>query len=105
MGPVNCCSLFVNRCLAFITASMTVLGKKLGGGFADHSVGLRVVPRALFLGSSRVRPTLMMACERLPHTCTTHKKRTYGIHGLAQEVYMLCISGFPMQGVHRFESS
>jgi hypothetical protein len=84
---------------------MAVSGEKLGGGPADHSARLGFVSGALFLRSSRVRPMLMMACERLPHTCTTHKKRTYGIHGLAQEVYMLCISGFPMQGVHRFESS
>jgi hypothetical protein len=47
---------------------MAVLGEKLGGGPADHSAGLAVVSEALFLGSSRVRPTLMMAYERLPRT-------------------------------------
>jgi hypothetical protein len=28
-----------------------------------------------------------------------------GIHGLAQEAYVSCVSGFPLHGVHRFESS
>jgi hypothetical protein len=62
MGPVNYCSLFINRCLAFITASMVVLGEKQGGEPTDHLVGLGVVSGALFLRSSRVCPTLMMAC-------------------------------------------
>jgi hypothetical protein len=31
---------------------------------------LGIVSGALFLGSSRVRPTLLMARERLPHTWT-----------------------------------
>jgi hypothetical protein len=44
---------------------MAVLGEKLGGGPADHSVGLGVMSGALFLGSGRVRPTLLMAYERL----------------------------------------
>jgi hypothetical protein len=37
---------------------MAVLGEKLGGGPVDHSAGLGVVPGALFLGSSRVHPTV-----------------------------------------------
>jgi hypothetical protein len=40
MSPVNRYSLFVNRCLTFITALMVVLGEKLGGGSADHLAGL-----------------------------------------------------------------
>jgi hypothetical protein len=83
MDPVNHCSLFVNRCLAFITASMAVLGEKLGGGPADHSAGLGVVSGALFLRSSRVRPTLMMAYERLPHMETARRTHTPGIRGLS----------------------
>jgi hypothetical protein len=51
MGPVNRCSLSVNRCLAFITTSMAVLGEKLGGGPVDHSAVLGVVSGALFLRS------------------------------------------------------
>jgi hypothetical protein len=61
---------------------MTVLGKKLGGGPADHSAGLKVVSGALFLRSSRVRPTLIMAYERLPRTVTAHRKRTSGVRRL-----------------------
>jgi hypothetical protein len=45
---------------------MAVLGEKLGGGPADHSARLGVASGALFLGSSRVRPTLLVTCERLP---------------------------------------
>jgi hypothetical protein len=55
-----------------------MLGKKLGGGPADHSTRLGVVSGAIFLGSSRVDPTLLMACERLPRTWTTHRKRMQG---------------------------
>jgi hypothetical protein len=75
---------------------MTMLGEKLVDGFVDHSAGLEVVSGALSLGSSRVRPTLMMACERLPHTWTARRKRTYGIHGLARKAYVSCVSGFPL---------
>jgi hypothetical protein len=64
---------------------MAVLGEKLGGGPVDRSVGLRVVSGSLFLESNRVRPMLLMACERLPRTWTAHRKRTQGIRGLAWE--------------------
>jgi hypothetical protein len=84
---------------------MAVLGEKLGGGPMDHSAGLGVVSGAFFLGSSMVRPTLLMACERLPHTWTVRKKHTRDVRGLTWEVYVSCISGFPLHGVHRFESS
>jgi hypothetical protein len=84
---------------------MAVLGDKLGGGPVDHSAGLRVMSGAPFLWSSRVCPTLMMACERLPCTCTARRKHVYGVRGLVREAYMSCVSGIPLQGVHRFESS
>jgi hypothetical protein len=46
---------------------MVVLQEKLGGGPADWSASvLGIVSGALFLGSSRVRPMLLMASERLP---------------------------------------
>jgi hypothetical protein len=67
--------------------------------------GWGVVSGALFLRSSRVRPTLLVACERLPCTGTARRKRTLGIRGLAWKAYVSCWSGFPLQGVHRFESS
>jgi hypothetical protein len=83
---------------------MVVLGEKLGGGPVDHLSRLGVVLGALFLGSSMVRLTLLVACERLPRTGTTCRKRTPGVHGLAWEVYVSCWSGFPLHGVHGFES-
>jgi hypothetical protein len=67
---------------------MAVLGEKLGGGPMDHSTGLGVVSGALFLESSKVRPTLLMACERLPRTETARTKRTSGVRGLAWEAYV-----------------
>jgi hypothetical protein len=84
---------------------MTVLGEKLSGGPTDHSAELGVVSRALFLGSNRVYSTLLMACERLPRTWIARRKRTWGVYGLTWKAYMTCVSGFPLQGVHRFESS
>jgi hypothetical protein len=83
---------------------MAVLGEKLGGGLADHSARLGVVSGSLFLGSSRVRLMLLVACERLPRTGTAHRKCMPGVRGLAWETYMSCWSGFPLQGVHQFES-
>jgi hypothetical protein len=71
MGPVNWCSMFINRCLTFIAALMAIRGEKLGGGPMDWSFDvLGIVLGALFLGSSKVYPTLLGQCERLPHmTC------------------------------------
>jgi hypothetical protein len=45
------------------------------------------------------------ASEKLSRTGTAHRKRTPGMHGLEWEAYVVCCSGFPLQGVHRFESS
>jgi hypothetical protein len=82
---------------------MAVLGEKLGGGPTDHLVGLGVVSGALFLGNNRVRPMLLVACERLPRMGTAHRKRTPGVRGLAWEAYVLCWLNFLLRGVHRFE--
>jgi hypothetical protein len=35
---------------------------------------------------------------------TAREKRTPGVRGLEWEAYVACWSGFPLQGVHRFES-
>jgi hypothetical protein len=67
---------------------MAMLGEKLGGGLVDHSARLEVVLGALFLRSSRVHPTLLMACERFPHMGTARRKRTRGIRGLAYKAYV-----------------
>jgi hypothetical protein len=82
-----------------------MLGEKLGGGHANRSADvLGIMSRVLFLGSSRICPTLLSQRERLPCTGTAHKKRTSGVCGLAWKAYVACVSGFPLQGVHRFES-
>jgi hypothetical protein len=82
---------------------MAVLAEKLGGGPADHSGGLEVMSGAIFLGRCRVRPMLLMACERLPHTGIAHRKHTSGVCGLAWEAYVSCWLDFSPQGVHQFE--
>jgi hypothetical protein len=71
----------------------------------DQPAGvLWIVLGALFLGSSGIRPNLLMTRERLPRMGTTNRKRMSDIHGLVWEGYVSCQSGFPLQGVHRFES-
>jgi hypothetical protein len=44
------------------------------------------------------------ASERLSRMGTTHRKCIPGVRGLEWEAYLACCSGFPLQGVHRFES-
>jgi hypothetical protein len=84
---------------------MVVMGDKLGGGPADQLASvLRIVSRVLFLKSSRFHPTLLGQRERLPRTRNARRKRTSDIRGVARKAYLSCISGFPLQGVHRFES-
>jgi hypothetical protein len=76
---------------------MVVLGEKLGGGPADRPAGvLGIVLGAIFLRSSRVHPTLLMASKRLPHMWTAHKKHTCSVRGLAWEACVMCIRFFPV---------
>jgi hypothetical protein len=44
------------------------------------------------------------AGERLSRMGTAHRKRTPGVRGLEREAYVVCWSGFTLQGIHRFES-
>jgi hypothetical protein len=44
------------------------------------------------------------ASERLSPMEMARRKRTPGVRGLEWEAYVACWSGFPLQGVHRFES-
>jgi hypothetical protein len=44
------------------------------------------------------------ASERLSHTGTIRRKRTPGLRDLEWKAYVVYWSGFPLQGVHRFES-
>jgi hypothetical protein len=83
---------------------MAMLGEKLGGGPVDRPAGvLRIVSGALFLGSSRVCPTLLSQHERLLCMGTGRRKRMSGVRGQVWKVYVSCVLGFPLQGVHRFE--
>jgi hypothetical protein len=71
----------------------------------DRSAGvLWIVSGALLLGGSGSVQIYCRLRERLPHMGTACRKCTSGIRGLAWKVYVSCWSGFPLQGVQRFES-
>jgi hypothetical protein len=105
MGPVN---LLVghHQELSLRPRFNGWFGREAGYGPTDRSVGvLWIVSGALFLGRSGICPNLSAPRERLPRTGTARRKRTLGVRGLAWEAYVSCWSGFPLQAVHRFESS
>jgi hypothetical protein len=87
------------------TASLAGLGEKLRCVPQTTQRGWEVKLGAFFLRSSSIHPTLLMTYVRLPRTGTARRKHTLGVHRLAWEAYVSCWSGFPLQGVHRFESS
>jgi hypothetical protein len=103
MGPTNlvtCC----RQMFGFHYCFNVCVGRETGWWTCGSLSRAGVVSGALFLGSSRVGPTLLVACERLPRTGTTSRKRTPGVRGLAWETYVSCWSDFSLQGVHRFNS-
>jgi hypothetical protein len=71
----------------------------------NHSAGLRGEVESTFSQEQCIHPTLLMTHERLPCTRTAHRKHMPGVRGMAWEAYVSCWSGFPLQGVHQFESS
>jgi hypothetical protein len=68
-----------------------------------HSAGLRGRVRSTFSQEQCNSPPLLGQRERLSRTEIVCRKRTSGVHGLAQKAYVSCVSDFPLQGVHRFE--
>jgi hypothetical protein len=81
------------------------LGREAECELVDRSAGvLWIVLGALSLGSSGICPNLSVHRERLPRMGTARRKHTPGVRGLAWEAYVSCWSGFPLQGIHRFES-
>jgi hypothetical protein len=76
---------------------MVVLGEKLGGRSVDRPADmLRIVSRAIFLRSSRVRLTMLGQRERLPRTGIVREKRTSGVCGPVQKnIRIMCIRFFP----------
>jgi hypothetical protein len=90
--------------LAFITASMVVLREKLGDRHADQSADvLEIVSRALFLGSSRVHLTLLMASKRLPRTWTALRKRTCDIHVMCIRFFLAGCTSIQIAASLRYE--
>jgi hypothetical protein len=92
--------------LGFVpTASLAGSREKLG---MDLRIGQRCVVDCVGSPSSREQwacSTLSMTRERLPRMGTTRRKCTPGVRGLTWEACVTCWSGFPLQGVHQFESS
>jgi hypothetical protein len=83
---------------------ITWLEREVGYGPADRSADvLLIMSGALFLRSGGICPNLSLSRKRLPRTGTTRRKRTLGVRGLTWEAYVSCWSGFPLQGIHRFE--
>jgi hypothetical protein len=104
-GPSKPSSLSsIDACLKSI-ALLAVLGEKLGRVPWSTQTNWEVELGSLFLRSISIRPTLLITCERLPRMRTVCSKRTLGIRWLEWEAYISCWLGFPLQGVHRFESS
>jgi hypothetical protein len=86
------------------TASLAGLGEKLRWVLWTTQPSWEVESGTLFLGSSSIRPTLLTTYKRLPRTGTARRKHTLGIRWLEWEAHVSCWSGFPLQGIHRFES-
>jgi hypothetical protein len=74
-------------------------------GPADHSAKLGGGVRSTFSREQWICPTLLGQCERLPCTEAARRKCTLGVCELVWKAYVACLSGFPLQGVHRFKSS
>jgi hypothetical protein len=66
----------------------------------DHSAELRGGVGSTFSREQCIRPTLLTTRERLPRMKTARRKRTPSVRGLVWKAYMLCWSGFSLQGVH-----
>jgi hypothetical protein len=101
MSPANWCNLFANKWLPLAYCFNDYHVRETGARHTDRSAdGLWIVSGDLFLRSNRIHPTLLGKHKRLPCTRNIHKKRMCGIHGLAQETYVSCVSDFPLYGVH-----
>jgi hypothetical protein len=103
MSPVSlvaCC----RQMFAFHYYFNGYVGRETGWWTCGSLSRARGCVGRLFLGSSRVHPTLLVACKRLSYTGTTRRKHTLGVCRLAWEAYVSCWSGFPLHGVHQFES-
>jgi hypothetical protein len=59
-----------------------------------HLAGLRDGVGNTFAQEQRICSTLLGHYERLSHMGTAHRKRKSGVHGLAWEAYMSCVSDF-----------
>jgi hypothetical protein len=114
MGPVNqcsmfvnrcltfitACSMFVNRCLAFITASMAIRGEKLDGRPADRSAGMLGLPRMGAVGSIQLFWVNMKGC---PYGYCPEEVYMWRTWTSTRSVCVMCIM-FPLQDVHWFKS-
>jgi hypothetical protein len=83
---------------------MAVLGEKLRHVPHATQSGREVESGAFFLGSSSSNQLYWVTLKGCHVRGTACEKHLCGVHGLKQEAYMSCVSGFPLQGVHQFKS-
>jgi hypothetical protein len=103
-GPSKPSSLSSTDAWLKHTASLVGLGEKLRRVPRTTQSGWEVESGALFLRRSSIRPTLLTTHRRLPRTGAARRKCTPSVRGLAWEAHVSCWLGFPLQGVHQFES-
>jgi hypothetical protein len=80
------------------------VGRETEAGPAGHSVGLGGGAGSTFSRGQFIRPTLLRQREMLSRIGTAHRKRACGVRGPVHEAYVSCVLGFPLQGIHQFES-
>jgi hypothetical protein len=91
MSTVKRYNMIVNRLLTLSYCFIGCYERETRCEPANWSIGvLWIRTGALFLGSSRIRLSLLGQCERLSYIGTACRKRTIGVHGLAREAYVAC---------------
>jgi hypothetical protein len=102
MGTVGWCSCVTIRSKPLSPTPGLLHGRKNEATQDNGWSGLSLVVKT----SSGCRGLFWLhgTSERLSRMRTTRRKRTTDVHGLEWGAYVTCWSGFPLQGVHRFES-
>jgi hypothetical protein len=104
MRPVSLVA-YCQQIFIFLHYFISWLRRETRYGPMDRSAGMLWIVSGALFWEQWLCPTLSVTHERLLRTGITRRKRTPDICGLAWEAYVSCWSGFPVHGVHRFESS
>jgi hypothetical protein len=96
MGSVNRCSWLAIDAWLYPYCFNVCCGRETEYGPTDRLADvLWIGTESFFLRSSSSVQRCWWLCKMLPHMGTTHRKCTSGVHGLAREAYVSCVSGFP----------